>query len=406
MSSSRFQLPSETKKSATSPTPSELAPPPKKSSDLVVRATSSLLMAYGFLAIIGLGPIAVIPVIILIMGGVFSELVRISQKARKERQLPYFRVLPWYFLTTTLSLTTSYNVRGAVLNTFPQTAAFYNSFGLIAFSLNMLGFVGFVMTLRQGMYRYQFAQFTWMAMSLFAVLQGSLQVTNMMRGMIWFLLPVSCVVHNDIWAYGWGRSFGRTSLLKLSPKKTVEGFVGAWLFTMLWGFWFAGFLAKFPQLTCPKVDFVSPMACEPNAMFEFAPVSLPSWVTVATGGYLTTIEICPVQYHALVLAAFASLFAPFGGFFASGLKRANKIKDFGDLIPGHGGMTDRMDCQIMTGFFTYVYLESFVFGNLTIPGTGPSCPVTAAGMLTCINALAPAARQELMQLLGGAAVGV
>lgn len=51
------------------------------------------------------------------------------------------------------------------------------------------------------------------------------------------------------------------------------------------------------------------------------------------------------QLHAIVLAMFASIIAPFGGFFASGFKRSFKIKDFGDSIPGHGGMTDRMDCQ-------------------------------------------------------------
>jgi phosphatidate cytidylyltransferase len=36
----------------------------------------------------------------------------------------------------------------------------------------------------------------------------------------------------------------------------------------------------------------------------------------------------------MVLAVFASIFAPFGGFFASGFKRAFKMKDFGDTIPG------------------------------------------------------------------------
>ena len=41
---------------------------------------------------------------------------------------------------------------------------------------------------------------------------------------------------------------------------------------------------------------------------------------------------------------FASLIAPFGEFFASGFKRAIKVKDFSDIIPSHGGITDRMDC--------------------------------------------------------------
>ena len=60
------------------------------------------------------------------------------------------------------------------------------------------------------------------------------------------------------------------------------------------------------------------------------------------------------------MATFASLIAPFGGFFASGLKRTFNIKDFGDSIPGHGGMTDRMDCQFIMGFFAFMYYQSFI----------------------------------------------
>jgi phosphatidate cytidylyltransferase len=61
-----------------------------------------------------------------------------------------------------------------------------------------------------------------------------------------------------------------------------------------------------------------------------------------------------------MFATFASLIAPFGGFFASGLKRTFHIKDFGDSIPGHGGMTDRMDCQFIMGFFAFMYYQSFI----------------------------------------------
>jgi phosphatidate cytidylyltransferase len=61
--------------------------------------------------------------------------------------------------------------------------------------------------------------------------------------------------------------------------------------------------------------------------------------------HVATISYAPYQLHLLFMSCFASLVAPFGGFFASGFKRAFNIKDFGHSIPGHGGMTDRMDCQ-------------------------------------------------------------
>lgn len=70
-----------------------------------------------------------------------------------------------------------------------------------------------------------------------------------------------------------------------------------------------------------------------------------------------------MQLHILLFATFASLIAPFGGFFASGLKRTFKIKDFGDSIPGHGGMTDRMDCQFIMGFFAFMYYSTFIAVN-------------------------------------------
>ena len=54
-----------------------------------------------------------------------------------------------------------------------------------------------------------------------------------------------------------------------------------------------------------------------------------------------------MHFHTFSLGLFASLLAPLGGLFASGFKRAIKIKDFANLIPGHGGLTDRMDCQIL-----------------------------------------------------------
>ena len=71
-------------------------------------------------------------------------------------------------------------------------------------------------------------------------------------------------------------------------------------------------------------------------------------------------QMQPVQFHVFILATFASLIAPFGGFFASGIKRTFKIKDFGDSIPGHGGITDRMDCQFIMGTIAFMYYQGFI----------------------------------------------
>mmetsp|Transcript_2373 Transcript_2373/g.7853 ORF Transcript_2373/g.7853 Transcript_2373/m.7853 type:complete len:133 (+) Transcript_2373:348-746(+) len=71
-------------------------------------------------------------------------------------------------------------------------------------------------------------------------------------------------------------------------------------------------------------------------------------------------EAFPIQMHGLGFGVFASLVAPFGGYLASAIKRAYKVKDFEQTIPGHGGVMDRMDCQLLMALFTTVYLNAFV----------------------------------------------
>lgn len=70
--------------------------------------------------------------------------------------------------------------------------------------------------------------------------------------------------------------------------------------------------------------------------------------------------LLPIQLHGLVLGAFASIVAPFGGLFASGIKRAYNLKDFSQLIPGHGGVFDRVDCQLIMGLATHIYFSTFI----------------------------------------------
>eukprot|EP00831_Metopus_contortus_P014771 TRINITY_DN16123_c0_g1_i1.p2 TRINITY_DN16123_c0_g1~~TRINITY_DN16123_c0_g1_i1.p2 ORF type:complete len:103 (-),score=21.45 TRINITY_DN16123_c0_g1_i1:36-344(-) len=44
-----------------------------------------------------------------------------------------------------------------------------------------------------------------------------------------------------------------------------------------------------------------------------------------------------------------------------GFKRAFQIKDFSETIPGHGGLTDRFDCQLLMGVFVYVWSNQVIF---------------------------------------------
>lgn len=129
------------------------------------------------------------------------------------------------------------------------------------------GFVFFVTSLQKSHLRFQFTQFAWTHMALYLiVVQAHFIMNNILcvfcsiltysinipsEGLIWFILPSALVIVNDIFAYICGITFGRTPLIKLSPKKTVEGFVGAWVFTVFFGFLFTSLMSRHTFFTCP-----------------------------------------------------------------------------------------------------------------------------------------------------------
>jgi len=120
---------------------------------------------------------------------------------------------------------------------------------------------------------------------------------------------------------------------------------------------------RYKYFICPVNDLganiFTGLECVPNPVFIPHTYRLP-FVPHNWSFLPTTLTVSPMQFHILLMSTFASLIAPFGGFFASGLKRTFNIKDFGDSIPGHGGMTDRMDCQFIMGFFAFMYYQSFI----------------------------------------------
>jgi len=346
--------------------------PNKKWKNMWIRTLWTIVMVTGFIGIILAGHIWVILLVILIQTLVYKEVISIAHVPSKEKKLPWFRALNWYFLVST-----NYFLYGESIIFYFKQSVYVDAFLLplathhrfISFILYVAGFVLFVMNLKKGHYKFQFAQFGWTHMTLLLVVcQSHFIINNIFEGMIWFVLPISLVIVNDIMAYICGFFWGRTPLIKLSPKKTWEGFIGALIFTMVFGFFFSKFLAQSSYMICPaknlSTSYFDSIHCDINPVFipvqRNLPPALVALIKHIFRVQIQSVTVAPLQIHALVMTCFASLIAPFGGFFASGLKRAFKIKDFGESIPGHGGVTDRFDCQFIMGLFSYMYVQSFV----------------------------------------------
>lgn len=248
----------------------------------------------------------------------------------------------------------------------------------LTFLLYTFGFVAFVLSLRKHrQFRYQFAQFAYCHMALIVVVgQSTLIIANVYAGgLIWFFLPCGLVVCNDTLSYVWGKLLGRTPLIRLSPKKTWEGFIGGGLSTLVWGVLAARLFTSISWagidrlMMCPVSEGLglkTLQVCTTSAVADglYAQQPLSAWLPepafdtlqrLLPVGAADSLTVSRIELHSIALGLVASLVAPFGGFFASGFKRAFKIKDFGSTIPGHGGFTDRMDCQIVMGAFSYIY---------------------------------------------------
>lgn len=332
----------------------------------MVRFLFTWIMIFGFGFVVYLGPLAITILILAIQVKCFHEIITIGYVVYKSHHLPWFRTISWYFL-----IASNYYLYGESLiekfslllrrHDFLMTFVTYHRF--ISFSMYTAGFVAFVLTLKKTYYLKQFTLFGYTHLALLLIVtQSNLMIQNVFDGLIWFLLPVSLIICNDIMAYMFGFFFGKTRLIKLSPKKTWEGFIGGAFSTIVFSFFMSSLLIKYKRFVCPlEYDSSSQSVtddCEPSNIFKIATYSMPRPFIYLMPNL--KISMHPFQIHALALSIFASTIGPFGGFFASGFKRAFKIKDFGDSIPGHGGFMDRFDCQVIMASFVNVYIYSFI----------------------------------------------
>ena len=89
-------------------------------------------------------------------------------------------------------------------------------------------------------------------MTLLAPISGSLFLAYYVyKGYFWLLLTNGSVMINDIMAYVFGKTMGRTKLIALSPNKTVEGFIGGGISTVVFAIFLTDIISDYPNVTCP-----------------------------------------------------------------------------------------------------------------------------------------------------------
>lgn len=118
---------------------------------------------------------------------------------------------------------------------------------------------------------------------------------------------------NDSFAFLVGKNFGKRKLFEtVSPKKTIEGFIGGMVFSILTSYIISIF----------------------NKDFIF--------------------------FHWMVIAIIVSSIGTIGDLIESKFKRFANVKDSGTIMPGHGGILDRLDSLLFVAPFVYLYIKFII----------------------------------------------
>lgn len=383
-----------------------------------IRLSSTFVILSLFASIIWSGPSAIALLIIFIQLNAFNEIISIGYRIYKLYELPRFRTICWYFLICTNYYFYGELIQdnfGFIIRRKSNSIHFFlQNHKMISYFMFMFGFIVFVLSLRKGYYAKQFFFFGWTTVSLLAVvMQSHFFIQNLMNGLVWIILPSLLVATNDSMAYicGFFWPWEKTKLIGLSPKKTWEGFIGGAFFTLILGWFIGAWFSQIPSIICPvefdeNFGFRVEVNCTISDVYKVRDlINVPVFLQDVVGRNVISMRM--FQVHSCIIALFASLVAPFGGFFASGLKRAFKIKDFGDTIPGHGGFLDRFDCHYMIGTFSYVYLATFIrlpnvekLTHVILRLELPEIQTLIVGILkTIMDGLAPEATEEFKEAI-------
>ena len=133
-------------------------------------------------------------------------------------------------------------------------------------------------------------------------------------GQFFFLFIILICILTDLGGYTFGKIFKGPKLTKISPNKTYSGVVGSFLFSIVVGILF--------------LEYID------NNLLEKDPIKIPLGIL------------------------FISLISQLGDLIISYFKRKAKLKDTGNILPGHGGLLDRLDGMIFV--LPIIFILTFI----------------------------------------------
>ena len=166
-------------------------------------------------------------------------------------------------------------------------------------------------------WKYFFVQFVGLVY-LFIFLSTSIALRGNNSESIAFFIIILCIcIFSDIGGYVFGKVIGGKKLTKISPNKTISGSLGSFIFSIL------------PVLLFNLQNYT-------GLSFEVLPINI-------------------------ALCLIVSLVCQLGDLLISYFKRLNKVKDTGTILPGHGGLLDRIDGLIFAIPTVYILKITQIF---------------------------------------------
>ena len=166
-------------------------------------------------------------------------------------------------------------------------------------------------------WKYFFVQFVGLVY-LFIFLSTSIALRGNNSESIAFFIIILCIcIFSDIGGYVFGKVIGGKKLTKISPNKTISGSLGSFIFSIL------------PVLLFNLQNYT-------GVSFEVLSINI-------------------------MLCLIVSLVCQLGDLLISYFKRLNKVKDTGTILPGHGGLLDRIDGLIFAIPTVYILKITQIF---------------------------------------------